>query len=134
LWKDEALVRLNQALLHSFDKAGVTLGDHHELGRAFEQWCQAEQRQGREVPGDWSWLTPPMSGSLTPQFHRHFSNAVVTHTNFFYQQPVKVQGMTFGSKTKDTHRLLATDAFADDAQHRSCPFSSMTKHIKSLWT
>ena len=66
LWQDEALVRLNQALLASFDAAGVTVGDHHELGRAFEQWCQAEQQQGRDVPGDWSWLTPPMSGSLTP--------------------------------------------------------------------
>ena len=43
LWQDEALVRLNQALLASFDAAGVTVGDHHELGRAFEQWCQAEQ-------------------------------------------------------------------------------------------
>ena len=31
LWQDEALVRLNQALLASFDAAGVTVGDHHEL-------------------------------------------------------------------------------------------------------
>ena len=32
LWKDEALVKLNQALLSSFDHAGITMGDHHELG------------------------------------------------------------------------------------------------------
>ena len=113
--QDEALVRLNQALLASFDEAGVTVGDHHEMGFAFEQWCQAEQRQGREVPGDWSWLTPPMSGSLTPQFHRHFSNGVVTHTNYFYQPPPEVNGMTYTSKAKETHRLLAPDAYADDA-------------------
>jgi nitric-oxide synthase len=133
LWQDEALVRLNQALLASFDAAGVTVGDHHELGRAFEQWCQAEQRHGRDVPGDWSWLTPPMSGSLTPQFHRHFSNAVVTHTNYFYQAPAKVNGMTYGSKAKETHRLLAPDAFADDTKPKTCPFSSIGKHIQSLW-
>lgn len=133
LWQDEALVRLNQALLASFDAAGVTVGDHHELGRAFEQWCQAEQRQGREVPGDWSWLTPPMSGSLTPQFHRHFTNGVVTHTNFFYQPPVVVEGLAFQSEAKETHRLIAPDAFPDDASPKTCPFSSFGKHLKSLW-
>lgn len=133
LWQDEALVRLNQALLASFDNAGVTVGDHHELGRAFEQWCQAEQRQGHDVPGDWSWLTPPMSGSLTPQYHRHFSNGVITHTNYFYQAPPSVSGMTFTSKAKETHRLLATDAFQDEDVPKSCPFSSLRKTFQSLW-
>ena len=130
LWQDEALVRLNQALLASFDAAGVTVGDHHELGRAFEQWCQAEQRQGREVPGDWSWLTPPMSGSLTPQYHRNFTNGVVTHTNYFYQAPANVSGLQFKSKAKETHRLLAPDAFADDEAPKKCPFSSLGKHLQ----
>lgn len=130
LWQDEALVRLNQALLASFDAAGVTVGDHHELGRAFEQWCQAEQRQGREVPGDWSWLTPPMSGSLTPQYHRNFTNGVVTHTNYFYQAPANVSGLQFKSKAKETHRLLAPDAFSDDEAPKKCPFSSLGKHLQ----
>ena len=133
LWQDEALVRLNQALIASFDAAKVTVGDHHELGRAFEQWCQVEQKNGREVPGDWSWLTPPMSGSLTPQYHRHFSNSVITHTNYFYQDPVAVQGQTFGSKAKETHRLLAPDAFPDESTPSKCPFSSIGRHLKSLW-
>ena len=133
LWQDEALVRLNQALLVSFDEAGITVGDHHELGRAFEQWCQAEQRNGRDVPGDWSWLTPPMSGSLTPQFHRHFTNGVVTHTNYFYQEPVKVGGQEFRSTAKETHRLLAPDAFANDEPLKKCPFSGLGKHFQSLW-
>ena len=134
LWQDEAMVRLNQALLASFDEAGVTIGDHHELGRAFEQWCQAEQKQGRDVPGDWSWLTPPMSGSLTPQYHRHFTNGVVTHTNFFYQAPANVRGMTFQSKAKETHRLLASDAFANEDAPR-CPFSftSLANNLRSIW-
>ena len=133
LWQDEALVRLNQALLASFDDAGVTVGDHHELGRAFELWCQTEQRNGRDVPGDWSWLTPPMSGSLTPQFHRHFTNGVVTHTNYFYQDPVAVNGMTYKSQAKETHRLLAPDAYTDNETPKKCPFSGLAKHIQSLW-
>ena len=133
LWQDEALVRLNQALLSSFDDAGVTVGDHHELGRAFEAWCQAEQRDGRDVPGDWSWLTPPMSGSLTPQFHRQFANGVITHTNFFYQDPVQVKGMTYESTAKETHRMFAHDAFEEPSAPAKCPFSSLTGTLKKLW-
>lgn len=85
LWRDRALVELNRAVLYSFDAAGVTLGDHHGLGRAFEKFCEAEQDKGKAVTGDWSWLNPPMSSPQTPQFHREFDNHVETHTNFFYQ-------------------------------------------------
>jgi nitric-oxide synthase len=87
LWRDRSMVELNRAVLHSFDRAGITIGDHHALGEQFEAFCQAESRKGREVKGDWSWLSPPMSASQTPQFHRSFNNEVVQHTNFFYQQP-----------------------------------------------
>lgn len=85
LWRDRALVELNRAVLFSFDAAGVTLGDHHGLGQAFEKFCEAEQEKGRKVTGDWSWLNPPMTSPQTPQFHREFDNHVETHTNFFYQ-------------------------------------------------
>ena len=74
-----------------------------------------------------------MSGSLTPQFHRHFTNGVVTHTNYFYQDPVKVDGLEFRSAAKETHRLLAPDAFSDDEPPKKCPFSGLTKHFQSLW-
>ena len=124
------LVKLNQALLSSFDHAGITMGDHHEMGRAFEGWCQAEAKQGREVPGDWSWLTPPISGSLTPQFHRSFSNAVVTHTNYFYQEPVKVKGMSYPSKAKDTHRLLGRRCFLARPATRHLPVQQIVFHIQ----
>jgi nitric-oxide synthase len=85
LWRDRALVELNRAVLHSFDKAGITIGDHHKLGEQFEAFCKAEEKTGKEVSGDWSWLNPPMSPSQTPQFHREFKNKVERHTNFFYQ-------------------------------------------------
>ncbi|MEY5044469.1 MAG: Nitric oxide synthase oxygenase [Bacteroidota bacterium] len=84
LWRDRALVELNRAVLHSFDTAGIRLADHHQLGDTFEAFCQAEEAAGRTVTGDWAWLVPPLSGALTPQFHREFDNEVVRHTNFFY--------------------------------------------------
>jgi nitric-oxide synthase len=84
LWRDRALVELNRAVLHSFDQAGVRLADHHTLGATFEAFCQAQTSVGTPVHGDWAWLVPPLSGALTPQFHRDFDNHVVRHTNFFY--------------------------------------------------
>lgn len=88
LWRDRAVVELNRAVLHSFDRDGVRISDHHAMTAAFERFCAAEQRSGRTVKGDWSWLVPPTSGSLSPQYHRSFDEAVVRHTNYLYQPPV----------------------------------------------
>ena len=90
LWRDRALVELNRAVLHSFDLAGVQIGDHHELSRQFDRFCKAEERNQRDVTGDWSWLAPPISASATPQFHKRFDERVIPHTNYFYQSPVEV--------------------------------------------
>ena len=79
------MIAINQAVLHSFDLAKIQIGDHHELGAQFERFCTIEEKAGRTLNGDWSWLTPPVSGSLSPQFHRDFDNEVEVHTNFFYQ-------------------------------------------------
>ena len=73
LWKDRALVELNAAVLHSFRVAGVTLVDHHTASEQFMLHVEKEERCGREVPGDWSWLVPPMSGSACPLFHRYYA-------------------------------------------------------------
>jgi nitric-oxide synthase len=31
-----------------------------------------EERAGRPVPADWTWIVPPMSGGATPVFHRYY--------------------------------------------------------------
>lgn len=88
LWRDRALVELNRAVLHSFDEAGITVGDHHNLGAQFEAFCSHESGKNREITGDWTWLNPPLSSPQTPQFHRDYDNTVCAHTNFFYQPPI----------------------------------------------
>jgi nitric-oxide synthase len=87
LWRDRALVELNRAVLHSFDAAGVRMGDHHALAASFSAFCTVEGRKKRSVTGDWTWLVPPMSAALTPLFHRKFDDTVHRHTNFFLQVP-----------------------------------------------
>jgi len=87
LWRDRAVVELNRAVLHSFEAAGVRMGDHHAVGAAFAAFCDAEEKMGRKVTGDWSWLVPPLSGALSPVFHQAFDSSVCVHTNYFLQPP-----------------------------------------------
>ncbi|MGW7366129.1 nitric oxide synthase oxygenase [Streptomyces sp. NPDC054841] len=75
LWKDRALVELNRAVLHSFDRAGVTVTDHHTESRRFLAHLDQEESKGRRVGADWSWIVPPISGSATPVFHRTYDTA-----------------------------------------------------------
>jgi nitric-oxide synthase len=71
-WRDRALVELCAAVLHSFRQSGVTMVDHHAASRQFMEHLAEEKAQGRIVPGDWSWLVPPVSGSVSPVFHRSY--------------------------------------------------------------
>jgi nitric-oxide synthase len=72
LWRDRALVELNRAVLFSFERAGVKMTDHHTESQRFMAHIRNEERAGRPVPADWTWIVPPMSGGLTPVFHRYY--------------------------------------------------------------
>jgi nitric-oxide synthase len=87
LWKDRAMVELNTAVLHSFRQAGVTLVDHHTASEQFMRHVEKEEGCGREVPGDWSWLVPPISGSACPVFHRYYAQEVLEPAFLEQQRP-----------------------------------------------
>jgi len=72
LWKDRALVELNVAVLWSYRRAGVAITDHHTESSRFLLHIRREERQGRRVPADWSWIVPPMSAATTAVFHRYY--------------------------------------------------------------
>jgi nitric-oxide synthase len=72
LWKDHALVVLNEAVLHSFERDGIKIVDHHQASREFLAHCKREESLGREVQAEWSWIVPPISGSATGVFHRSY--------------------------------------------------------------
>ncbi|HYN95453.1 MAG TPA: nitric oxide synthase oxygenase, partial [Pilimelia sp.] len=71
LWRDRALVEVNRAVLWSFARAGVKITDHHTESERFLRHLRNEARAGRDVPADWTWIVPPMSGGITPVFHRY---------------------------------------------------------------
>ncbi|PKR78749.1 nitric oxide synthase [Halalkalibacillus sediminis] len=85
-WKDHTLLVLNEAVLHSFNKAGVTMVDHHAAAKQFKQFENKEQKLGRCPTGDWTWLVPPTAGATTHIFHKEYKNEVKC-PNFFYQNP-----------------------------------------------
>ncbi len=91
LWKDEALVELNRAVLHSYADAGVRIVDHHSAAEEFAQFEALEAASGRTVTGDWSWLIPPISPATTHVFHETYDDEVRT-PNYFYQEPPYADG------------------------------------------
>ncbi len=69
LWRDRAFLELNAAIVHSFQKARVTLVDHQTASRQFMIHDLREKKAGRECPAQWSWIAPAAGGSTTPVWH-----------------------------------------------------------------
>jgi nitric-oxide synthase, bacterial len=113
LWKDRAIIELNTAVIHSYQKMGVTLVDHHTASRQFMRFIEQENHENRDVNADWSWIVPPMSGSTMEVFYESWKNDVVT-PNFFYRDPVWVDPVE--DHKEDTQK-----------QAPKCPF-----HISSI--
>lgn len=86
LWKDRALVALNLAVLHSFNQQGVKIVDHHTVSDHFLRFEKNEASCGREVFAEWSWVVPPISGSVSPLFHRPYETREIS-PNFYLQDP-----------------------------------------------
>lgn len=70
--------------MHSFRKDAASIVDHHTASQQFLTHDLREKRVGRECPAQWSWIVPPLGGSLTSVFHhemRHFDK----DPRFIYQ-------------------------------------------------
>ena len=74
LWKDTVLTELNRAVLHSFEKAGVAMVDHHRASDQFMEFYRREQTCGRQIASDWRWVVPPQSSGATDVFHLKMFN------------------------------------------------------------
>ncbi|MBS4179596.1 nitric oxide synthase oxygenase [Bacillus sp. FJAT-49731] len=85
LWIDKALIELNIAVLHSYQKAGVTIVDHHTAAKQFKKFEENEMKNGRHITGNWAWLIPPISPATTHIYHKQYKNVTLT-PNYFYQE------------------------------------------------
>ncbi|MFM7127966.1 MAG: nitric oxide synthase oxygenase, partial [bacterium] len=87
LWRDKAMVLINESVLHSFDRDGVKLSDHHAIGHEFLEFCRNEQKSGREPYGKWMWLVPPGASSASVLYQEPFRDVAIKPA-FRYQKPV----------------------------------------------
>uniref|UniRef100_A0A2K6LSQ2 Nitric oxide synthase n=1 Tax=Rhinopithecus bieti TaxID=61621 RepID=A0A2K6LSQ2_RHIBE len=115
LWKDQALVEINIAVLYSFQSDKVTIVDHHSATESFIKHMENEYRCRGGCPADWVWIVPPMSGSITPVFHQEMLNYRLT-PSFEYQVlpcpsvkfSAKLMGQAMAKRVKATI-LYATE-------------------------
>ena len=84
LWKDRALIELNQAVLHSYKTDQVSIVDHHTAAQQFHLFEKKEKKANRQATGDWTWLIPPVSPAATNIFHSAYEDRMDT-PNYFYQ-------------------------------------------------
>ncbi|OWA50884.1 Nitric oxide synthase, brain [Hypsibius exemplaris] len=70
LWKDQAFLELNKAILYSFQSTNTTIVDHHSASESFMKHLENEQKVRGGCPADWVWIVPPLGGSLLPVFHQ----------------------------------------------------------------
>ncbi|ODM95587.1 Nitric oxide synthase [Orchesella cincta] len=68
LWKDRAIVELNLAVLYSYQKAGVTVVDHHTASESFMKHYENEMRMRGGCPADWVWMRAPQCRALRHQY------------------------------------------------------------------
>ncbi len=79
LWRDRVALEMNVAVLHSFQKAKVTMVDHQSAAQQFLAHDLREKRAGRECPADYGWVVPPAGGSACPVWHHQMRD--------FYLEP-----------------------------------------------
>ncbi len=88
LWRDRALLELNEAVIYSYAEAGVYLVDHHTAAAQFVSHVEREGAAGRSVPAEWAWINPAMSPTTTPTYHRTFDPPDFDiRPNFLKQDP-----------------------------------------------
>jgi len=95
LWRDKAQLMLTEAVLWSFDRAGVKIADHHAVGHEFLEFCRNEQAAGREPYGRWMWLVPPVAASTSVLYREPFKD-VSLKPAYRYQRPVWADGPAAG--------------------------------------
>lgn len=67
-----------QSHMFYFQSCKVTIVDHHSATESFMKHMENEYRVRGGCPGDWVWIVPPMSGSITPVFHQEMLNYRLT--------------------------------------------------------
>ncbi|SCF19490.1 nitric-oxide synthase [Micromonospora mirobrigensis] len=83
LWREHAVLVINQAVLHSFRLAGVRVSDPHTESELFMKFCGQEEKAGRPVYGDWSWLNGSVGWAALHAVHHRYYDTRVPNPNLW---------------------------------------------------
>lgn len=83
LWREHAALVINQAVLYSFKLAGVRVSDPHTESELFMKFCAAEERAGRPVFGDWSWLNGSVGWAALHAVHHRYYDTRIPNPNLW---------------------------------------------------
>ncbi|XP_064613211.1 nitric oxide synthase 1-like [Liolophura sinensis] len=110
LWRDRVVLEVNVAVLHSFQKAKVTITDHHTAAESFITHFRKEQGLRGGCPADWVWLVPPISGSTMSVFHQEMLNYYLRpsyeHQDVAWETHVWKKPLATGSDSKKRERRI----------------------------
>ncbi len=84
-WRDRTLTELNEAVLYSFRREGVTIVDQHQASDQYMRFVQREEGAGRQPSADWSWIVPPQASAATAVFHLPMQDRQLL-PNFYYSR------------------------------------------------
>ena len=126
LWRDQAMLDLNVAVLHSFAKAGVRILDHHTLSDFFVKFREAEASAKRPSYGHWAWVMPPMGGNLLPVWRDNTLQKKILKPNYFYQP-----GFAPDRAAWSEAHVAAPQPAAGSGPSGSCP-SRRPLHVRTI--
>eukprot|EP01116_Phalansterium_solitarium_P021474 TRINITY_DN6686_c0_g1_i3.p1 TRINITY_DN6686_c0_g1~~TRINITY_DN6686_c0_g1_i3.p1 ORF type:complete len:1576 (-),score=643.68 TRINITY_DN6686_c0_g1_i3:181-4908(-) len=87
MWRHQAYVELLKAINFSFKRNRSTLVDQYTVSTQFMTHCTRERDQGREVPGQWSWLGG-LVGPVCRQVWGHETREFVMEPQYHYQSEI----------------------------------------------
>lgn len=119
LWRDQAMIELNRAVLYSFKKANVRIMDHHSLSESFQKFCVREEKANRNVYGHWPWLIPPLSPSLSGIWGNSTLKKVIQKPGYFYQKAPALTQITEGYAIPEAQAVSKPVVAA-----AGCPFAA----------
>ena len=91
MWKTRVQHELDRAICHSFDKSGFTIVDLETVGEQFVSHCKREKANGRECPGQWSWIGG-LAGPTNVTWHKEMRDFLVTPQYEYCASQWKVVG------------------------------------------
>ncbi len=132
MWRDEAYLQLNKAIMHSFQKQKVVIVDQHSASRQFLTHDLREKEAGRECPAQWSWVVPPLGGSVCPVYHHEMRDFLLEPQYFHAADRWAVEPRSGDHAVFEEQVLLEDEQRGETVEGMLILFSSGSPELEHL--